>query len=152
MKKSLFKLVNVEKGKIKDVVPVEVVYDNRTKASMMAIIDDTIGGKHQRSNVSRNKKIEDSFPIAMSSDRHGWKLIARLPWDPKDQTHFEFIVDDRDFLDLDFIPLSEEDSKTLRGVIIMSNIKFLAEDQDFEWHPHTAANRIVKKIGKNKKI
>ena len=39
IKKSVFKVVYVEKGKEKEVVPVEVSFDNRIKSAMVTIID-----------------------------------------------------------------------------------------------------------------
>ena len=87
----------------------------------MTVID-LIGHKNQRSQVVRAKKIEDAFPITMYENKRGWKLMARLPNAPKARDQFEFIIDDKEFLTLDFIPLTEESDKILRGTIIFNEI------------------------------
>ena len=88
----------------------------------------------------------------MYENKRGWKLMARLPGDLKARDQFEFIIDDTDFLTLDFIPLTEESDKILRGTIILNESIFLAEGESFDWSSETAENRIVKKIAKEKKI
>ena len=78
--------------------------------------------------------------------------MARLPNDIKARDHFEFIINDKDFLTLDFIPLMEESDKILRGIIIMNEKVFLAEGASFDWNSETAENRIVKKIAEEQRI
>ena len=56
------------------------------------------------------------------------------------------------FLDYCFISLKDENSKTLRGVIILNGIVFLDEGQVFQWTARTAENRMAKKLGLGQKI
>ena len=100
----------------------------------------------------RAKKIEDAFPITMYENKRGWKLMARRPNRLKALDQFEFIIDDKDFLTLDFIPLIEESDKVLRGTIILNQSDFLAEGESFDWNSETAENRIVKKLAEEQKI
>ena len=88
----------------------------------------------------------------MYENKRGWKLMARLPNALKARDQFEFIIDDKDFLTLDFIPLTEESDKILRGTIIFNESIFLAEGASFDWNSETAENRILKKIAEEQKI
>ena len=108
IKKSEFKVVNLIKGMSKEVVTVEIIYDQRIKAAMIVIIY-AIGGKQQRSQVVKGKNISDAFPIFMYESKHGWKLMAKVPHVDQNQDHFEFFINDYNFLEYDFIPLTEED-------------------------------------------
>ena len=67
----------------------------------------------------------ESFPITMQVNGRGWKLMAELPKIPKDQNLFDLIVNDRNFLDLDFIMPDEYHLKTLQGEIILNDVTFL---------------------------
>ena len=75
MKKSSFKVVYLEKSKAKEVIEVVISYDNRVKQAMIEVQ----GDKLQRSQVVKNKMIEDAFPINMQENKHGWKLEAQHP-------------------------------------------------------------------------
>ena len=88
----------------------------------------------------------ESFPITMMVSGHGWKLTAELPWNPKDQNLFNLIVNDTDFLDLDFIVPDEYHLKTLRGEIILNDVTFLDKDSRFDWNSQLAENRIETKL------
>ena len=105
MRKSIFKIVYLEKGKGKEVVDVEVSYDNRVKHAMIEVQ----GDKLQRSQVVKKKKIEDSFPINMQEKTHGWKLEAQYPANVHERGYFELLVNGMNFLDYNFIPLTNED-------------------------------------------
>ena len=91
--------------------------------------------------------MSEAFPIAMMEHAQGWKLTASLPRNPKDQNLFELRVNDRDFLDLDFIMVDDYHLKTLRGEIILNDIPFLDKDSSFDWNSQLAENRIVTKHG-----
>ena len=64
----------------------------------------------------------------MYENKRGWKLMAKLPNRLKARDQFEFIIDDKDFLTLDFIPLTEESDKILRGTIILNESVFLEKE------------------------
>ena len=78
VRKSLFKVAHLEPGREKEVVPIEVSYNFRTKAAMIAI-KTAAGEKQQRSEVVKGKRIEDAFPLNMLESNHSWKLTANLP-------------------------------------------------------------------------
>ena len=98
-KKSIFKVIHLDKGKAKEVVQVEISYDNRIKQAMIEVQ----GDKPQRSDVVKSKLVEDAFPISMLENKHGWKLMARYPADVFKQGHFELFIDGRDFFDYQFM-------------------------------------------------
>ena len=91
--------------------------------------------------------MSDAFPIAMMDSTLDWKLTASLPKNPKGQKLFDLRINDRDFLDLDFMMVDEYHLKTLRGEIILNDIPFLDKDSRFDWNSQLAENRIVTKHG-----
>ena len=61
-------------------------------------------------------------------------------------------IDGMNFMDYYFISLKDENSKNLRGVIILNGITFLDEGQVLQWNTKIAENRMAKKLGLGKKI
>ena len=59
--------------------------------------------------------------------------MARLPQDVKDQDHFELFINDRDFLDHDFILLNKEKNNFLVGHIVLNDKVFLRSSQRLAW-------------------
>ena len=57
-----------------------------------------------------------------------WKLKGRFPQHVRDQDHFELEIGGKNFRDLDFISLTEDDLKTLSGEVIFNNIEFIEKD------------------------
>ena len=92
------------------------------------------------------KKLSEAFPISMYVDGHGWKLSVSLPKNLKDHKLFEFCINGKNFLDLEFIMVEEYRLKTLRGEIILNDVTWLDKDSRFDWKPQLAENRIVSKL------
>ena len=78
--------------------------------------------------------------------------MARFPENVQEQDHFELYIDGVDFLNYYFVSLKDENSKSLRGIIILNGSVFLDESQEFEWNVKTAENRMTKKLGQDRKI
>ena len=127
VKKSIFKVVVVEPGMDNEEVPIEVSFNIVRKAAMIAV-KSTSGEKHQRSEVVKGKKIHDAFPINMLEVNRSWKLTAKLPNNLASKRHFELFINQKSFYKYDFVPQTQKDSKTLRGIITLNESLFLGEE------------------------
>ena len=63
IKKSVFTVVNVQKGIGKEVIPIEITYNQAVKRGMIEILASNYGSKKQKSEVVKGKKIHNTFPI-----------------------------------------------------------------------------------------
>ena len=78
----------------------------------------------------------------MLENGHGWKLMARLPQRLNSRRQFDLLINQVNFLDHDFVPMAQDASKALKGIIKLNESPFLDENEVFEWNLVTAQNRI----------
>ena len=83
---------------------------------------------------------------------HDWKLTATLPESQNSKRQFDLFIDQVNFLQHDFVPMALEDSKSLKGIIKLSESLFLDENEEFEWNLVTAQNRIRETLAEEGKI
>ena len=127
IKTSVFKLVLIEPGQEKEEVPIEVTYNIARKAAKITI-KSADGEKQQRSEVVTGKRLDEAFPLNMLDNIHGWKLTATLPRDRHSKRNFDLIINNINFLDLDFVPQDLNSALTLKGIIKINESFFLDED------------------------
>ena len=76
-------------------------------------------------------------------------MVGRFPQHQREQDHFYLEIGGKNFLDLDFISLSEQDLKTLQGEIILNGIEFIEKESSFDWNSQVATNRLIGKLGED---
>ena len=96
IKRSVFKVVLVDDGK-QYIVPIEIKYDQKTKASSLTNLKNL-----KEVATTKNQLIEDAFPLTMMISVIGdkyWKVQAKLPEVTREHPLEKFIltVQSKDF-------------------------------------------------------
>ena len=88
----------------------------------------------------------------MLENKHIWKLTANFFQNYTEENQFGLDINGKDYYELDFIRLSEEDVKTLMGDITFNYERFLDENKAIKWNSKIFEDRVASKVGKDEKI